>query len=56
MTVNIASRRVMDKCGLTYIRTYFDDEQPVIDGADQGYVEYQLTRAAWEAASRPRMT
>ena len=33
-----------------------DDEQPAIDGADQGYVEYQLTRAGWEAAGRPRIT
>jgi RimJ/RimL family protein N-acetyltransferase len=56
MTVNLASRRVMEKCGLTHIRTYFDDEQPAIDGADQGYVEYQLTRAQWQAASRPRIT
>jgi RimJ/RimL family protein N-acetyltransferase len=56
MTVNLVSRRVMEKCGLTYIRTYFGDEQPAIDGADQGYVEYQLTRAEWQAASRPRIT
>jgi RimJ/RimL family protein N-acetyltransferase len=56
MTVNLASRRVVEKCGLTYIRTYFDDEQPTIDGADQGYVEYQLTRAEWQAASQPRVT
>ena len=56
MTVNLASRRVMEKCGLTHLRTYFDDEQPAIDGADQGHVEYQLTRAEWEAAGRPRST
>ena len=56
MTVNFASRRVMEKCGLTYIRTYFDDGQPAIVGADQGYVEYQLTRAEWQAASWPRIT
>jgi RimJ/RimL family protein N-acetyltransferase len=56
MTVNLASRRVPEKCGLTSIRTYFDDEQPAIDGADQGYVEHQLTRAEWQATSRPRIT
>ena len=56
MTVNLASRRVMEKCGLIQIRSYLDDEQPAIDGADQGYVEYQLTRAGWEAADRPRST
>ena len=34
MTVNLVSRRVMEKCGLTYIRTYFDDEKPAIDGVE----------------------
>jgi hypothetical protein len=48
--------KTMEKCGLTHIRTYFDAEQPAIDGADQGNVEYQLTRAEWEAANRPRIT
>jgi RimJ/RimL family protein N-acetyltransferase len=56
MTVNLASRRVMEKCGLTQIRTYFDDEQPAIYGADQGYVEYQLTRTEWEATNRLHIT
>ena len=56
MTVNLASRRVLEKCGLTHIRTCFDDGQPTIDGADQGNVEYQLTRAQWEAATRTRIT
>ena len=51
MTVNLASRRVLEKCGLTYVRTYFDEELPAIDGSDQGYVEYQLTRSEWEPAS-----
>jgi len=51
MTVNLASRRVMEKCGLTYVRTFFEDEQYAVDGADQGHVEYQLTRADWEAAA-----
>lgn len=54
MTVNLASRRVLEKCGLTHIRTYFDDEPDAIEGADQGFAEYQLTRGQWEAASRPR--
>jgi RimJ/RimL family protein N-acetyltransferase len=54
MTVNLASRRVLEKCGLTHIRTYLDDEPAAIEGADQGLMEYQLTRAQWETASRPR--
>jgi RimJ/RimL family protein N-acetyltransferase len=49
MTVNLASRRVMEKCGLTLIGVNFVDEPYHIDGADQGHVEYQLTRADWEA-------
>jgi RimJ/RimL family protein N-acetyltransferase len=50
MTVNLASRRVMEKCGMTYVRTGFDLELAPIDGADQGYVEYELTRAVWKAS------
>jgi RimJ/RimL family protein N-acetyltransferase len=50
MTVNLASRRVMEKCGLTHVRTFFEEEHYAADGADQGTVEYQLTRADWEAA------
>jgi RimJ/RimL family protein N-acetyltransferase len=47
MTVNAASRRVMEKCDMTLIHTGFDLDLPPIDGADQGYVEYELTREAW---------
>jgi RimJ/RimL family protein N-acetyltransferase len=50
MTVNQASRRVMEKCGLTYVRTYPSDLVPGIPGAEQGEVEYALTREAWQAA------
>jgi RimJ/RimL family protein N-acetyltransferase len=54
MTVNLASRRVLEKCGLTHIRTQFHDEPYGVEGADQGIAEYQLTRAQWETASRRR--
>ncbi|MDP3855003.1 GNAT family N-acetyltransferase [Phenylobacterium sp.] len=47
MSVNLASRRVMDKVGLTYLRTFFDDWPEVIAGAEHGDVEYALTRADW---------
>jgi hypothetical protein len=30
---------------LTYIRTYFEAEPHAVEGADEGFVEYQLTRA-----------
>jgi RimJ/RimL family protein N-acetyltransferase len=49
MTVNAASRRVMEKCGLTLVRTFpYEDGYP-IEGAEQGEVEYALTRAEWAA-------
>ena len=48
MTVNTGSRRVMEKAGLTFVRTYFEDWPDPIEGAEQGDVEYALTRAAWQ--------
>ncbi|WP_245633586.1 GNAT family N-acetyltransferase [Amycolatopsis jejuensis] len=50
MAVNTASRRVMEKAGLSYVRTFhlhFDDPLP---GTEHGEVEYALTREAWAAA------
>ena len=48
MTINTASRRVMEKAGLTHVRT-FHQEWPVrIEGDEHGDVEYALTKAAWE--------
>lgn len=47
MTVNSGSRRVMEKCGLTYVRTFFEEWPDVIDGSEKGDVEYVLTRDAW---------
>ncbi|MEV4223122.1 GNAT family N-acetyltransferase [Nonomuraea sp. NPDC049725] len=49
MTVNRGSRRVMEKCGLRFVRTFFQDWPDVIDGSDQGEVEYEITREEWEA-------
>jgi RimJ/RimL family protein N-acetyltransferase len=46
MTVNTASRRVMEKCGMTLVRTtaYNGPDADVIDGAEHGVVEYALTK------------
>jgi RimJ/RimL family protein N-acetyltransferase len=44
MTVNMASRRVMEKCGLTYVRTFFEEWPEAIEGTEQGDVEYALDR------------
>jgi RimJ/RimL family protein N-acetyltransferase len=47
MAVNTASRRVMEKAGLRYVRTYFADWPERIDGDECGDVEYALARAEW---------
>ncbi|MEW2378951.1 GNAT family N-acetyltransferase [Micromonospora sp. NPDC047812] len=47
MSVNAASRRVMEKSGLRLVRTYVGDWPETIDGAEHGEVEYALTRQRW---------
>ena len=49
MTVNARSRRVMEKAGLRYVRTFFEEWPETIEGSELGDVEYALTRSAWEA-------
>jgi len=49
MTVNAASRRVMEKCGLTLVRTTPYDGPGPVEGAEHGEVEYAITRAEWKA-------
>jgi RimJ/RimL family protein N-acetyltransferase len=51
MTANAASRRVLEKCGLTLVRTvpHRGPDADVIDGAERGEVEYALTKPEWEA-------
>jgi RimJ/RimL family protein N-acetyltransferase len=51
MTVNTASRRVMEKAGLRYVRTFHQEWPDRIDGDEHGDVEYALTRAAWESGA-----
>jgi RimJ/RimL family protein N-acetyltransferase len=48
MAVNLASRRVMEKAGLTLVRTFHQAWPDPIDGAEQGEVEYALHRSDWE--------
>jgi RimJ/RimL family protein N-acetyltransferase len=47
MAVNSASRRVMEKAGLRYVRTFQQEWPDTIDGDEHGDVEYALTRAEW---------
>jgi RimJ/RimL family protein N-acetyltransferase len=49
MAVNTASRRVMEKAGLRYARTFHQEWPDKIDGDEHGDVEYSLTRAEWTA-------
>jgi RimJ/RimL family protein N-acetyltransferase len=48
MTINIASRRVMMKAGLRFVRLFFQEWPDAIPGDHLGDVEYALTRAEWE--------
>ncbi|URN18749.1 GNAT family N-acetyltransferase [Streptomyces sudanensis] len=48
MAVNAGSRRVMEKAGLEYVRTFFEDWPETIEGSEHGEVEYVLTRTEWE--------
>ncbi|HEY3735402.1 MAG TPA: GNAT family N-acetyltransferase [Streptosporangiaceae bacterium] len=47
MAVNTASRRVMEKAGLTLVRTFHQPWPYRIDGRELGDVEYALDRADW---------
>src|SRR4029077_15485976 len=52
MAVNLASPRVMEKAGLTLVRTFHQPWPDVIEGAEHGDVEYALSRAEWEGRNR----
>jgi RimJ/RimL family protein N-acetyltransferase len=54
LAVNGASRRVLEKCGLTLVGTTPYHGPDVIDGAEHGEVEYALTRPEWEARQAAR--
>jgi len=53
VAVNIASRRVMEKAGLRYVRTFHSDWPDKIPGDEHGDVEYALTRAEWLSDKGP---
>jgi RimJ/RimL family protein N-acetyltransferase len=48
MVVNIASRRVMEKAGLEFVRVFHQEWPDRIEGEEHGDVEYALSRARWE--------
>jgi RimJ/RimL family protein N-acetyltransferase len=47
MAVNTGSRAVMTAVGLRYVRTFFPVWDDPLPGADQGEVEYEMTRERW---------
>ncbi|WP_242910839.1 GNAT family N-acetyltransferase [Actinomadura terrae] len=46
MAVNTASRRVMEKAGLRYVRTFYPQFDDPLPGTEHGEVEYDLERPA----------
>lgn len=50
MAVNAASRATMSAVGLTFVRAFVSAEPhaDAIPGAEQGEVEYEITRTGWE--------
>ena len=48
MTVNTGSRAVLERVGLTYVRTFPTSMTPPVEGVDEGEVEYEMTREQWE--------
>lgn len=48
MVVNVASRRVMEKAGLKFVRTFHQPWPDKIEGDEKGDVEYALLRSEWE--------
>lgn len=48
MAVNTASRRVMEKAGLSFVRSFTLDWPEPIAGSEHGEVAYELTRADWQ--------
>ncbi|HEX6235393.1 MAG TPA: GNAT family N-acetyltransferase [Jiangellaceae bacterium] len=52
MAVNVASRRVMEKAGLKFARTFHMEFEDPVPGTKFGEVEYELLREDWEQAQR----
>jgi RimJ/RimL family protein N-acetyltransferase len=54
MAVNAASRRVMEKVGLKYVRTFHQEWPERIEGDEHGDVEYALTKTDWGRQGKER--
>ncbi|GIF08304.1 GNAT family N-acetyltransferase [Actinoplanes siamensis] len=49
MAVNTGSRGVMESIGMRYVRTFHPVWDDPLPGTEAGEVEYEMTRAMWEA-------
>ena len=54
MTVNTGSRRVLEKVGLRFVRTFHESWIQPVAGTEHGDVEYALTREEWADGSSVR--
>jgi RimJ/RimL family protein N-acetyltransferase len=54
MVVNVASRRVLEKAGLRFVRRFHQPWPDYIEGEEEGDVEYALLRSEWEEQTRGR--
>jgi RimJ/RimL family protein N-acetyltransferase len=48
MAVNLASRRVMERCGMRHVRTFHLEWEDPLPGSDQGEVEYAVSAEEWQ--------
>jgi len=53
MAINVASRRVMEKAGMHFVRLFRGDWPQAIPGDEHGDVEYAITREQWRADRSP---
>jgi RimJ/RimL family protein N-acetyltransferase len=51
MVVNVASRRVMEKSGLRFVRVFHQPWPDSIEGEEEGDVEYALSKEEWVRAT-----
>jgi RimJ/RimL family protein N-acetyltransferase len=48
MSINAGSRAVMERVGLTYVRTFPTSLTEPVEDIGEGDVEYEMTREQWE--------
>lgn len=53
MAINLASRRVMEKAGMRFVRLSHGEWPEPIPGDEHGDVEYAITREQWQADRAP---